>query len=171
MRGIEWDMLALMEVIQIRRATLQDAEAICLVHKASITELCSSHYTPEQIEGWAGPKKPDDYQQSIKDGIMLVAERENEVVGLAGMMDPAKGIIEALYLHPDHIGQGIGTRLLDALEGESKSAGAPKVTLKATLNSVSFYQARGFSSLGEGVHSLPSGIQVPCVHMEKHLES
>ncbi len=101
---------------------------------------------------------------------MLVAEWEDQVVGLAGMMDPAKGTIEALYLHPDHIGQGIGTRLLDALEEGAKSAGASKVILNATLNSVPFYQARGFSSLGEGMHELSVGIQVPCVHMEKHLE-
>ena len=49
----------------VRFATPADAEAICRVHVASIRESCAGDYTPQQIEAWAGPKRPEDY---IRDG-------------------------------------------------------------------------------------------------------
>jgi hypothetical protein len=99
-------MLALnMEGTQIRKATLQDTEEICQVHRAFIAKLCRGHYSPQQIEAWVGTKKPEHYETPITNGIIFVAERENRVVGMAEMMDPAKGIINALYLHPEHVGE------------------------------------------------------------------
>ena len=41
----------------IRRATVDDAEAICDLHVRSIRGLCAADYTPPQIEAWASRKR------------------------------------------------------------------------------------------------------------------
>ena len=154
--------------MKIRQATLKDTAAICRVHRASITTMCSSHYTPEQIEVWAGPKQPQDYEGAIERTAFFVAEEGCEVVGLS-FLDRDSGEVHAVYVHPDYAERGIGTALLTALEEEARLSNLSTVTLNATLNSVSFYENRGFSSLGEATNTLPSGIGLPCVRMEKCL--
>src|SRR5687767_13662100 len=66
--------------MRIRRATLDDAEALCDLHIRSIRVLCAADYTPQQIEAWAGRKKPELYRQAMTDGgeTMFVAVDERE---------------------------------------------------------------------------------------------
>ena len=73
----------------------------------------------------------------------------------------------AVYVHPDHVGVGVGSRLLGALEADARSAGVNKLWLHATLNSVSFYQKHGFVSLGPETNTLPIGVDLPCLRMER----
>ena len=157
--------------VTVRKANVQDAEAICRVHKASITTLCCKYYTPEQIKVWAGPRKPENYERLIIAGeaVLLVAELRDVIVGFS-MLDHQTGELHALYVHPDNVRCGVGERLLEAAESEARHHGnLMKLTLNATLNSVNFYQSRGYSNLGEATNTLPSGVDLPCVRMEKQL--
>lgn len=157
-----------MSDLRIRRGRERDTASICRVHRASITALCSRHYTPEQIEAWAGPKKPEDYEKPIRELIVLVAERGNDVIGLS-ILNPEAGEIHALYIHPEHIRRGVGSALLRETEAEARSGGLSRLSLNATLNAVTFYEARGFASLGEATNTLRVGVDLPCVRMEKRL--
>jgi hypothetical protein len=49
------------------------------MHQASIRNLCRSHYTSDQIEAWAGPKRPEQYEPLIRDLVVLVVE-EGDIV-------------------------------------------------------------------------------------------
>ncbi len=149
-----------MEPVTLRRANPEDAAQIHQVHRASITELCGSDYTAEQIEAWIGPRKHEDYVQAIEAVSVYVAEKGSQVVGF-GMFDQQNGLVLATYVHPSHVGAGIGSDLLGAMEAEAASAGLSKVWLNATLNSVSFYQAHGFESLGRSTNTLPDGVALP----------
>jgi ribosomal protein S18 acetylase RimI-like enzyme len=70
--------------------------------------------------------------------LVLVAEKEGEVVGYIysgvegsdymALRGPA-GVIYDIVVAPDHRGQGIGGRLLDATIAELKTRGAPRVVL------------------------------------------
>jgi putative acetyltransferase len=100
--------------------------------------------------------------------VVLAAEVEKQLAGFA-QLDPHSGELHALYVAPVHAGTGVGSRLLAAVEEQAASAGLPSVGLNATLNSVSFYEARDYVSKGEGVNRLPSGRELRCVRMEKSL--
>jgi putative acetyltransferase len=154
--------------MNIRRAIITDAEGICRMHKASIKGLCRSHYTPAQIEAWAGPKQPEHYEPLIRDLIVSVMEEASDIVGFAAL-DGAAADIRALYVAPEVVGCGVGTRLLDALESEARRLAISRLSVSATLNSVGFYGARGYSSTCAAENLLPQGVSLPCVRMEKIL--
>ncbi len=152
----------------IRRAHASDAERICRTHVASIRRLCSTEYSPEQIAAWVGTRTAGDYLKAIEVATVFVAEREGEIAGFA-IFDVEEGLILAIYVHPDQVRRGIGSRLLKAIEAEAQAAGLSKLWLNATLNSVMFYQARGYDSLGATTNTLPNGVDLACVRMEKRL--
>ena len=154
--------------LDVSRAHPNDRHGICRVQKASITTLCGAHYTLEEVEAWVGPKQPDDYLQAIRDEIVLVAKDEGTIVGF-GQMTKGESRISALYVDPNHLRGGIGSMLLTQLEEEARGLGSIVVRLEAPLNAVSFCLARGFTSQGEALRTVRSGVSVPCLQMEKPL--
>lgn len=138
------------------------------MHKASINTLCRSHYTPAQIEAWAEPKRPEHYEPLIRDLTVFVMEEGDDIVAFAAL-DSTAADIRALYVAPEVVGRGVGTRILDALEFEARRLAIPRLTVSATLNSIGFYAARGYSSTGAAENVLPQGVSLPCVRMEKTL--
>ena len=154
--------------MNIRRGLITDTERVCRMHQASIRSLCRSHYDSEQIEAWAGPKRPEQYERLMRDLLVFVVEEGADVVAF-GALDGAAADIRALYVAPEFVGRGIGSLLLETLESEARRLAIPRLSLSATLNSVDFYSARGYSSLGAAENVLPQGTSLPCVRMEKTL--
>jgi putative acetyltransferase len=156
---------------RVRPATPSDADAICAVHVASIRGLCAAHYTAKQIAGWAGAKHPDRYCRAMAEGErMFVAELESgagrAVIGLAGIHGNE---VRAVYVHPDHVGRGVGGVLLAALEQQARSNGFESLVLHSTLNARMFYLRHGYRDEGGMVFELRPGLDLPCVKMTKAL--
>ena len=107
--------------VQIRPATAADAEAILRAHLASIQGLCANDYTREEIAAWTGPKRAEWYTRAIEKGHgeLLVATMDEEIVGFG---DLGGDEIFGLYVHPQHVGRGLGKRLLEALEAEAQTS-------------------------------------------------
>jgi GNAT superfamily N-acetyltransferase len=154
--------------VDVSRAHPDDRHAICRVQRASITTLCGAHYTLEEVEAWVGPKQPDDYLQAINEEIVLVAKDGDAIVGF-GQMTKEDSRISALYVDPAHSRGGIGSMILTRLEEEARNLGSTVLRLEAPLNAVSFCLARGFTSQGEALRTVRSGVSVPCLQMEKPL--
>lgn len=92
---------------------------------------------------------------------VLVAEVDGVVVGYARIeLVDDHTHLEQLSVLPIHGGQGIGTRLIDAVCDWARERGEEAVTL-TTFRQVAFnaplYAKRGFEELPE--HEWPSGIQ------------
>lgn len=85
----------------------------------------------------------------IKNSIgMIYAQQENPVNGLEGT---EKWVIVILAVDPDLKGKGIGSFLLNEMEGELKNRGAKKFfvyTNKDDEDIVSFYKKNGFIDAG-----------------------
>lgn len=90
----------------------------------------------------------------IVSGGLLVA-RTSDVVGFVmfGLetgsyeQDVSRGVIQNLYVRPDHRDEGIGTRLLTAAEARLASAGADVVSLNAMVENEAarrFYRRHGY---------------------------
>jgi putative acetyltransferase len=157
-------------MVVIRRAGLADKEAIWRVHTAAIRETCKSHYTQEEIEAWAGARKPESYGLSINTGDFFVAE-ENRVVAGFGHLNREKGEIEAVYVRPNFERRGIGSKILRTLEDAARAHGLTSLHLSSSLNAVGFYERAGYEPQHEAKHPLQGGIEIPCVHMVKELKS
>ena len=154
--------------MHIRNATANDREAISRVHRASIRALCASRYTGEQIDGWLAILQPTVYDQALREKVFLVAERDGRLLGFA-MLDTDAAEVSAIYVSPDAIGSGIGSRLLAELEHRAAEAGLGVLTTHATLNAERFYARHGFGRVGEAVHAQPNGTRLPCVTMTRPL--
>ena len=152
----------------VRRATPADAEAITPVHVASIRTLCAKDYTQEQIDAWAGWKSPEKYRDAMAAGeVFFVAEHEGRVVGFSVLHGDE---MKAVYLHPDHVGRGIGRRLLQAVEDEARAHGVAELHLTSTLTSIGFYEACGYQNDGPTTHPMAdSGLALGCVKFSKRL--
>jgi putative acetyltransferase len=141
---------------------------ICRTHRAAILELARDHYPPDQLAAWATLMKPEKMERALTepDKILLVALAEREVAGFCLF---APGRVWALYVRPEHAGQGLGSRLLAQAEATARRQGQDRLQLTASRNAVQFYEARGFRPTGEDVFPLGGGLTLACIHMEKSL--
>lgn len=153
--------------VAIRRACPEDVAAIDQVHRNSIRELCSPFYTGEQIDDWLSAVKPKGYIAAMELCDFMVA-MDGGIVGLC-IFNAAKAEITALYVSPRAAGRGVGRLLLQEAEALAREGRIRGLHLKSTLNAVSFYEHMGFTRIERVVYVLPSGTELPCVLMEKHL--
>jgi len=147
---------------------LEDARAICDLHKASVRGLCAGIYSSEQIEAWLAPRVPDDYRNAMTVGgeTMFVGQRAERMVGFASIKT---SMLMGLYVDPDG-GRGAGRILLQAAEGYARSDAVAVLSLQSTLNAVPFYERQGFSPDRHGT-VLRGGLELPVVEMSKTLRA
>ncbi|MDQ7832090.1 MAG: GNAT family N-acetyltransferase [Desulfovibrionaceae bacterium] len=152
--------------MHIRLAASGDRQALAAMHVASIRELCAGHYEVGQIEAWTASITPEAYDQALREKIFLVAEEAGGIVGL-GILDPDAACIDAVYVAPHAVRQGIGARLVACLEDQACRADCRCLTVYATLNAVGFYSLLGYALEGDAVHVLACGRTLPCVKMSR----
>ncbi len=75
---------------------------------------------------------------------LMVAARSGKPVGLAEvMLSGTTAELDKLFVEPDEIGSGVGSRLFDWARGEAAAAGAETMTIVADPGSRDFYLAKG----------------------------
>jgi len=152
----------------VRRAREVDCEAIWRIHARAIREIAKSHYTSEEIEAWASPRKPEHYVEAIRDKEFYVAEENGVVVGF-GTLNQMQSEIEAVYVSPEVARRGIGNAILQRLEERARNLSIKSLKINASLNAVPFYKSAGYESRKEMKHRLASGVEIGCVLMTKRL--
>ena len=153
----------------IRAAVPSDVGDIFRVHTSAIRQVCGAVDGANQIESWTCGKRPEGYLDPIARHPFLVAIVNQVVVGFSEL-NPETGEVCAVYVQPDHVRQGIGRNLLLGAEAAATERGLARLHLRATLNSVSFYQAHGYIVDGTGSVLLGDGTSLPCMDMHKDLE-
>ncbi|HXC75163.1 MAG TPA: GNAT family N-acetyltransferase, partial [Sphingomicrobium sp.] len=89
----------------------------------------------------------------------------------ARLLDPATepARVRAMYTHPDHVRQGVGTLILKLCEDAAADAGFTSVEMMATLAGERLYSVCGYVPI-EHVDSAPiDGVTVPLIRMGKRL--
>ena len=152
----------------LRRAKIADANAIRLLRVESIKGLASAHYPQAEIESWCGTRSPEAYHSPIELKVVLVDEQEGQIVAF-GQLDLATAFIEAIYVHPLQSRQGLGLKMLRALEAIAASNEIRELVLEASLNAVEFYQHAGYVSATRGAHEQSHSVVKSCVFMRHQL--
>ncbi len=133
--------------VTIRRATTADAGEVLTIQRAAWVAEAQAHDTP-----FLPPlmQSLDDVRVDLRTRTALVAVDGHRMVGIV-RAHPADGAwhIGRLGVVPDRQGEGIGSRLLSAIE-----AAAPPGTARFALftgprsaDNVRFYEAHGYVSL------------------------
>lgn len=150
----------------LRPAREADRRALWRIHTRSVRELCHGAYSAREVRTWVALLRPEGYLRPDQPRTVLVAERGRRLVGF-GQLDARGGELEALYVLPEEVGQGIGTMLLSSLEVLAWRAGAPALRLDASLNAESFYRERGYRPMQVAQRIITPDVQLACVRMEK----
>ncbi|MBS4210212.1 GNAT family N-acetyltransferase [Bacillus sp. FJAT-50079] len=92
-------------------------------------------------------------QKRLKNTFIWVSEIDGKIVGFANF-SPVKendeAELAAIYLHPDYLGKGIGTALLN--EGIQTLKGAKAIFINVEKDNIigtTFYKAKGFKVVSE----------------------
>ena len=146
-------------MIRVRKATVDDAEGIAqvcadswrdtyreLMPAETIERILTESYNPRRIRreimnpaGWQG---------------WWVVTEDGKVYGAGGGGMTSRNVCEIfiLYVDPKRQGEGIGTRLMEAITEELKTQGAQEQWVsvaKGNTKGVPFYERCGFVQRGE----------------------
>ena len=93
--------------------------------------------------------------------------------GLARLLEPATepARVRAMFVRRDWTRRGLGTRILQACEDAARSEGFGRLALMATLPGVLLYERYGFRRLREVTITMPDGIELACVEMDRPIDA
>jgi GNAT superfamily N-acetyltransferase len=154
-----------MDQLQIRPFKADDAPAVSKLITRNLTEVLVSAYGETAMLALAAHYKPDDVVKRARGRTKIIAELHGEVVGTASL---AGERISDVFVHVDHHGTGIGSRLLRAIEVEAWRRGMDEVYLMAGLPARGFYENQGYIVVAPVLHNT-DGYPVELLRMTKDL--
>ncbi|HLH50394.1 MAG TPA: GNAT family N-acetyltransferase [Roseiarcus sp.] len=133
--------------MEIRRARISEAEAICAVHRRSIVELCDADHRndPAILEAWLESKTPENVRRWIerRDNHLFVAVEGDDILAVGCVTDA--GEITLNYVSPDARFRGVSKAMLAKLEATTRERGAERCTLISTQTARRFYRSAGYA--------------------------
>jgi GNAT superfamily N-acetyltransferase len=168
-------------------ATLDDAEAIEALQKASIAALFGAFYDPAQTVSSVEHVAHVD-RVLLGDGTYFVIEADDGLVACGGwgklytgsgdaadddrIIDPATepARVRAMFTRPDRTRRGLGTRILEACEDAARAEGFSRLILVATLAGVPLYVHYGFRETERVSVTTPDGTRLDCAVMTRRIE-
>ena len=156
------------QVTRLRRATAADVERLVEVARAAWLSAFADTAPPELISYWrANDREPAWYARYWPD--MTVATVADLVVGV---VQPAADEVNGLWVAPQWQGRGIGSRLLDAAEGEIRDGGHPRAWLSCSsrnARATGFYQSRGYLAVSKRTEVVSGNLTDEMIILEKML--
>jgi len=171
-------------------ATIDDADAIDALMKASTRDIFPTVYTGEQTTSALRYIAAVD-RQLLRDGTYFVFEVDGEVVACGGwskraklysgsgdaegddrLLDPSMEAahVRAMFTRLGWTRRGLGRRILQACEDAARAEGFRRLTLAATLPGLPLYEAFGFRRTRAEDIVMPDGVPLACVWMDRAVD-
>jgi GNAT superfamily N-acetyltransferase len=140
--------------------------ASALVHVAEVDPLLLADGTYFVLESGGEPIACGGW--SRRDRLYAGAEAaETDARLLDPATEPAR--VRAMFVRDDWTRRGLGRRILEECEAAAAREGFTRLALMATLPGVPLYAAYGFTAVEEVVLTLPDGVTLGGVAMEKQV--
>ena len=129
--------------IAVRRYVPNDLAGMIALFRDTVRRINGRDYSQQQVMAWA----PDDidagkWRRRLDDKVVWVADLDGAPVGF---VDVARdGLIDMLYVHADHQGMGIASRLLRTVEASARARGLLRLFTEASITARPFFEHRGF---------------------------
>lgn len=152
----------------VRRATREDAAHVCQVLVRSIREICAKDYGHDQalLARWCANKTVENVSEWILNPahyFLVAAVLPRGIVGV-GLLEIPTGEIVLCYIVPEVLHQGVGKRLLTAMEQQASALGHAHVCLESSITARDFYLRNGYHPHGAPTHQN----QITAFPMIKH---
>jgi GNAT superfamily N-acetyltransferase len=176
---------------RLRAATGGDVDAISEVIRASVLELFPRYYDERQTASASVHVAHVD-PILVADGTYFVHDLNGEIVACGGwsrrgrlctgagdhdgddrLLDPATEAahIRAMFVHPNWTRRGLGRAILDACVDAARAEGFRRLDLGATLPGVPLYLAFGFHEVERIVVTMPDGVTIDAVVMDRPVDA
>ncbi|MDO8260949.1 MAG: GNAT family N-acetyltransferase [Candidatus Magasanikbacteria bacterium] len=136
--------------MRVRLARDEDYVAIARLHRQTIRNVNSKDYTEDQVYAWSARTNTERFRSSADKCKRWVAVEDDKIVGFCDHGFNCE--LWGLYIHKEHIGKGIGSRLLKVAEDSLKKHGCKRVTLKGTVTAKEFYKKQGYKIIKKDFH-------------------
>ena len=173
-----------------RLAVASDGARISELMRTSVLEIFPAFYDRQQTASAAVHIAHLD-MQLIEDGTYFVHEAAGEIVACGGWSrrnklysgpgdaedddrllnpnsEPAR--VRAMFVRSDWTRRGIGRAILESCERAARDEGFTNFVLGATLPGEPLYRAFGFREVERFEVTMPDGVSVECVAMERPIE-
>lgn len=152
-----------MSNIVVRNATIKDAKDIATVHVLSWQSTYRGLMPDEMLDSLTIEGRTKRWTKMLEEpnpeSTVIVAEQNNKIVGWASFgknrdedVDRITGELWAIYAHPNSLGIGIGSLLMEYATKEMKQQGYKKATLWVlTTNKKTrkWYEKKGWENEGK----------------------
>jgi GNAT superfamily N-acetyltransferase len=169
-----------------RLARASDAPRISELTRESVLDLFPSFYDERQTASAAVHIAHIDLLL-IEDGTCFVHEADGEIIACGGwsrtklftgegagedderLIDPRTepARVRAMLVRRDWTRRGLGRAILESCERAARGEGFRSLALGATLPGEPLYRAFGFREVERFQLTMPDGVSVECVHMER----
>ena len=174
----------------LRTATVKDLDSISAVMRASVLALFPPYYDERQTASAAVHIAHVD-PVLVADRTYFVFVVDGEIVACGGwsrrgrlyvgdgdhedddrLLDPATEAahIRAMFVRGDWTRRGLGRAILEAGRDAARAEGFNRMDLGATLPGVPLYRAFGFEVIERFVLTMPDGVQIEAVRMERQID-
>lgn len=147
----------------IVKATAADAAEAWQLRNQAILRACKGFYDDSLLARWTAGEMTAAFEAFV-DRHLYAATLERKMLG-TGAVDLDDGKVDAVFVHPDWMGLGIGARIIRHLSELARHAGLKELWLESTLNAAPFYRRCGFAGDTVGTYQSPRGLTLPCVPM------
>jgi len=175
----------------LRVATPDDALRVEALMKQSTAALFPHFYDDRQTASAVTYVAEVD-PMLLEDGTYFVIESGQEMVACGGwsrrdklytgsgdsshdgrLLDPLRepARVRAMFVRPDWTRRGLGRRILEECEDAARREGFGQLTLGATLPGAPLYLAYGFQTVEEIDVTMPDGVTLACLTMEKPIRT
>ncbi len=131
--------------IQFRQAEPEDAPDVLEIKQAAIGATADT-YSEAQIEAWRPTDEalPAFKQAMVNDQfVVLLAETADGPAGY-GVLNIDDARVDAVFVDPEHVREGLGSSLVGQLETRSQMMGLSELTVVSSLNAQPFYESLGY---------------------------
>lgn len=134
--------------MELRNGKLEDLTELQQLFVDTVKAICRNDYNAEQIKVWtSGVENIERWERILKTQYVLVAEKENKIVGFATLENG--NYIDLFYVHKDFERKGIAKKLYKKIEAETRRQQQTKLTSDVSKTAKPFFKHIGFEEIKE----------------------
>jgi putative acetyltransferase len=156
--------------VQFRQAEPADAEAVLEIKQTAI-EATRDPYSNEQVEAWRPTAEAlPAFTQAMESErfVVLLVETDDGPAGY-GVLNIEEARIDAVFVAPEHAGEGLGSSLVRQLETRARMLGLAELTVVSSLNARGFYELLGYEAYEDRTRTI-DGTDLEFVAVRKYLD-
>ncbi len=167
-------LTSLAQTVEIKPLTPDDMSDVRYVHSAAFRVQAKAYLSQSEIQAFTDHVYSPRYGDKLAAENLTLAWLGDELIGTGGWTpvndNGATARIRSIFVRPLFTRLGVGRCLVERSEAEARRAGFTQFTLRASVNSVGFFQTLGFEIKSYGVRNIDAEQGLPVRFMRKAAE-